>query len=258
MRSTEKLKISIITVCKNSELYIEETIKSVLEQTYEFIEYIVIDGQSTDQTLSIIKNYCHGISYWASETDIGMYDAINKGLKKSTGDYILVLNSDDFLVDKNTIKKVVEEILKEKKSYYYGNLVKKKNERIKKVRLFRVSFLQLLLSTHCTFVPHPCFFISKELNNKLQGYNTTYKYAADYDYILNALSVGTKGKHISMYVTVFRMHEGSITASGKIDTERKDILKKHGYFRISFAIRFVSFFVLWSYYKMINIWQRFR
>lgn len=258
MKTTEKLKISIITVCKNSAHYIEETIKSVLDQTYDAIEYIVIDGQSTDGTLSIIKKYSYGISYWTTEEDEGMYEAINKGLKYSTGDYILVLNSDDFLVDKNTIQKVVEEIAKERRAYYYGDIIKKKNDRIKKVKLFSVSFYQLLLSTHCTFVPHPCFFISRELNNRLQGYNTAFKYAADYDYILNALLLGSNGKYIPLYVTVFRMHENSITASGKIDNERKSILHKHGYFKKPLITRSFFFLILWGYYKIINICQKFQ
>ncbi|MEO6219319.1 MAG: glycosyltransferase family 2 protein, partial [Ginsengibacter sp.] len=191
------LKITIITVCKNSGNFLDETIKSVISQTYQNIEYIVIDGNSTDCTVDIIKHHKENIDIWLSENDNGMYDAINKGLKLATGDYILTLNSDDVLVNDNTIRDVAAMISKEKLDYYYGNIIKLKNGKLKEVKLFNVTFKQLLMSTHGTFIPHPCFFISAKLNKSLGGYDLSYKYASDYDYILRALSVkGTRGKHL--------------------------------------------------------------
>jgi glycosyltransferase involved in cell wall biosynthesis len=101
---SEDLQFTIITVCKNSAKFLEETIMSVIEQTYPNIQYIVIDGGSTDGTIDIIKRYSTKINYWISEPDSGMYYAINKALLQATGDYILILNSDDVLVDSITIK----------------------------------------------------------------------------------------------------------------------------------------------------------
>ena len=101
-------KISIITVSYNAVATIEQTILSVINQTYENIEYIIIDGGSTDGTIDIIKKYKDKISYWVSEQDNGIYDAMNKGIDVATGDYIQFLNADDCLVNKEIIKIVKE------------------------------------------------------------------------------------------------------------------------------------------------------
>ena len=92
--------ISIITVVKNGEKYLEETIKSVINQTYKNYEYIVIDGGSKDKTLDIIKKYSDKIDYWVSETDKGLYDAFNKGMQLAKGDFIGIINSDDVYLSK--------------------------------------------------------------------------------------------------------------------------------------------------------------
>lgn len=248
------LKVSIITVCKNSEAFLEETIKSVINQTYEGIEYIVIDGNSTDSTVDIIKLYSSHLAYWASEQDYSMYDAINKGLGRATGDYILVLNSDDSLVNDHVIENVVKEIEKEKFDFYYGNVIKLKNNRKVNTRLFQVNYMQLLYSTHGSFVHHPCFFISRELNEQLGGYDLKYKYASDYDYILRALNIKNAiGKHMGIYITAFRFHANSITSSGKLDEERKMILAEHNYYKLPKIKRLIYFYLLWGYYKMINL-----
>ena len=251
---TPQLKISIITVCKNSERYLQETITSVQEQTYDAIEYIIVDGISTDGTLEIVKRNMQAVDIFISETDSGMYDAINKGLKLASGAYILILNSDDVLASNDVIAKVAEEIGKTKLDYYYGNMVKLTDGKCRNVKLFSVSPRQLLLSTHGTFVPHPCFFVSKNLNRTLQGYRLDYKYASDYDYILRALKCeNVKGAYLNKYITKFRLHETSITASGKIDLERKEILKKHGYYKYSYLTRSYYYYRLWLYYKIINL-----
>ena len=255
----DPLKITIITVCKNSESFLAETIESVINQTYSNIEYIIIDGKSDDHTADIIKHYATRITSWISEEDKGMYDAINKGLAKASGDYILILNSDDVLATSKTISQAVEQINKERLDYYHGNMIKLKDGKFKKVKLFPSTFKQLLLSTHGTFVPHPCFVISKELNNLLEGYDLKYKYASDYDYILRALSVSKrKGKYIDIYISKFRIHDMSITASGKIDSERKEILKQHGYFLFSYFTRLYFYYTLWIYYKIINLGQHYK
>lgn len=254
MKDPEVLKITIITVCKNSEQFLKETIESVINQTYRHIEYIIIDGKSDDGTLEIIEQYKSKIAAWKSENDNSMYEAINKGLQLATGDYILCLNSDDVLADHEVIQKVAEAIQKERRSYYYGNLVKLKDGKSKRVNLFHVNFRQLLFSTHSTFVPHPCFFIAAETNQQLGGYDNVYKYAADYDYILRALkATSSSGKYVNLDITKFRIHQGSITASGKILSERKEILLRHGYYKSSRLKRDFFYYSLWIYYKLINV-----
>jgi glycosyltransferase involved in cell wall biosynthesis len=253
------LKISIITVCHNSEQYLSETIDSVARQTYPHIEYIVIDGNSTDNTIEIIKENERHIFKWLSEPDSCMYDAINKGLKLATGDYILVLNSDDKLASENIIEKAVIEIKKQRLDYYYGNMYKSLDGKLKKVRLFQVSFKELLLSTHGTFASHPTFFISASLNKALDNYDLKYKYASDYDYILRALATkGKKGKHLNLYISKFRIHENSITSSGKIESERQKILIQHRYHQYPIIIRWIYYYSLWIYYKLINLGHRFQ
>ncbi|HEY5371564.1 MAG TPA: glycosyltransferase family 2 protein [Hanamia sp.] len=253
------VKITIITVCRNSEKFLAETIESVVNQTYQNIEYIVIDGASTDSTLDIIRKYSSGIYSWLSEVDDSMYVAINKGLQLSTGDYILILNSDDILANYNTIENAVKLIDNHRPDYFCGNLVKLKDGKNKKVKLFPVTFKQLLLSTHATFAAHPCFFISKKLNEQLSGYSLKYKYASDYDYILRALSTnGNKGKYINIDIAKFRIHEDSITAGGKIDEERKKILDTYGYYQYSYFSRLFYYYKLWIYYKIINLPNRYK
>jgi glycosyltransferase involved in cell wall biosynthesis len=250
----EHIKITIITVCKNSADFLDATIKSVTNQTYQNIQYIIIDGNSSDGTIDILRRHASKIEVWVSEDDNGMYDAINKGLKFATGDYVLILNSDDLLVNKSTIQNAVNLMGDNRPDYFYGNLVKIKNGKHKKVRLFPVTFKQLLLSTHGTFVPHPCLFISKKLNEQLKGYSLKYKYASDYDYILRALGTkGVKGKYIDTTISKFRIHENSITAGGKIEPERKIILEEHGYFQYSYFSRLFFYYTLWIYYKIINL-----
>jgi len=253
------IKITIITVCKNSQHFLAETIESVINQTYKNIEYIIIDGKSTDHTIDIIKRYSFHISSWISEKDNGMYDAINKGLRISSGDYILILNSDDVLAVNDTIRQVVEQINIEKLDYYYGNMIRSKDGKHKKVKLFPVSYEQLLLSTHGTFAQHPCFFVSSNLNNILGGYDLRYRYASDYDYILRALSTkNIEGKHLNIFISKFRIHDMSITASGKINSERIEILKQHGYYQLPSLRRLYFYYKLWIYYKMINLGQGYK
>lgn len=251
--------ISIITVSKNSERYIEETIRSVINQTYPLIEYIVVDGASEDNTLQIIKKYADRIATFISEPDEGMYDAINKALMLSTGDYILIVNSDDALNADDTISEVVMRMGNRKHDYYYGNILKVRDGQSRFVRVFDVNYKWLLYSTHSTFVPHPCLFVSAKLNNKLGGYNTKYKYASDFDYILRALNTATnKGKHLNVVVSRFRVHDQSISASGKITPERIKVLEQHGYYRIPAFIRRISYLSIWIFYKIINIGNRYR
>jgi len=249
-------KISIITVTKNSERFLSKTIESVIDQTYANIEYIIIDGNSTDSTKDIIKKYENKIDKFVSEQDNGMYEAINKGLSLSTGDYILVLNSDDMLADSKVIENVVSVIQKSQLDWYYGNIIKLKGSKQVYTRLFNVNYNDLLMSTHGTFVPHPCFFISAALNKKLNGYHTTYKFASDYDYILRALMMApAKGQHINLFITKFRIHTNSITASGSINKERIQILANHQFYKIPVLRRFYYFYKLWIYYKILNMVQ---
>ncbi|MBY2897990.1 glycosyltransferase [Bacteroides fragilis] len=251
------IKISIITVCFNSESYIEQTIKSVLSQSYNDIEYIIIDGGSTDGTIEIIRKYQERIAVFVSEPDENMYDAINKGMKFATGDYIAVLNSDDIYLSSDVISNVVSKLKRMPQKYkaIYGNLKKitANGQFIKTKRGFQVNFRTLLCSKKLTFVGHGTLFISKNACIDIGEYEySKFKAAADYDYILR-LFRKFRCQYVNIDIMGFRVHEISITSSGKIDEERKSVLSKNGYDEILCIEKLIRYYFSWGYFAMINI-----
>ena len=180
------LKISIITVCFNSEATIEETIKSVINQDYQNIEYIVIDGKSTDTTLSIIEKYKRNITKIISEKDEGLYFAINKGIKIASGDVIGILHSDDFYATKNIISDVINLFSKTETDSVYGDLqYVAKNEKI--IRYWKAGKYDESLFLKGWMPPHPSFFVRKKMYLNFGLYNTNFKSAADYELMLRLL-----------------------------------------------------------------------
>ncbi len=125
--TSESIKISVVTVCYNAVDTIEETMLSVLNQTYTNVEYIIIDGGSTDGTVDIIKKYADRLAYWVSEPDRGIYDAMNKGIAAATGDYINFMNSGDKFVDNDTIKNAVN-IFPNNIDIIFGDSIEKDNQ----------------------------------------------------------------------------------------------------------------------------------
>jgi len=182
------MKISLITVTYNSERYLSQCIESVQMQTHKDIEHIIIDGKSTDNTISIIKKYQAGIARWISEDDRGMYDAINKGMKLATGDVVGILNSDDMLVSEDVIADIVKAFEKNHVDSVYGDLeyVDKENtEKIFRIwkgkryhrNLFRIGWMP----------GHPTFYIKRSLVEKYGGYENHYFTAADYEFMARYL-----------------------------------------------------------------------
>lgn len=250
------IKISIITVTYNSQSYLEQTIKSVIEQDYPDIEYIIIDGGSTDKTLDIIKKYQDRIAYFLSEPDKNMYDAINKGIRVATGDYIAILNSDDFYVNDTVITNVVHFIkkYKGKNKGVYGNLLKVSSDGalIRKRRCLQVSFKELLFSQKLSFVGHATLFISKECYDNVGLYDCeNFNYAADYDFVLRSFRK-YKIKYINLDIFNFREHQESITSSGKITLENIHVLEKNGYYNYLIIIRFFFYYYTWARFIFLN------
>ncbi len=171
-----KPKISLVTVCKNSEKTIERTIKSIIDQNYENLEYIIIDGGSTDKTLDIINTYKNYISKLITEKDEGIYDAFNKGLNNYTGDVIGFVNSDDYLLDNalNTISSYYQNY--PKVDFFFGS-VKKHWGILHGYKPWKIYFSWGFYSSHSTG-----FYIKKEAAKKVGFYNLHYKCSADYDY----------------------------------------------------------------------------
>jgi len=178
-------KVSIITVCFNSEKTIEDTIKSVVNQTYENIEYIVIDGGSTDKTIEIINKYKENISTLISEKDNGIYDAINKGIKLASGDIIANLNSDDFYIDNKVISDVVAAFNEAKTDLLYADLYYvDAKDTSKIIRYWKSKSYKEGLFLKGWMPPHPTFFVKKEVYQNYGMFNLEFKSAADYEIML--------------------------------------------------------------------------
>ena len=179
------MKISIITVALNNVEYIEACIQSVINQDYENIEYIVIDGGSTDGTLDIIKRYEEKIKIWISEPDEGIYNAINKGIGMSRGDIIGLLHSDDLYIDEHVINNVVREFSKDNVDSVYADLVYVEKNNIKKVvRYYDSSVFQISKFAYGWMSAHPTCFIKKNVYDKYGLYKTDYIIAADYELLV--------------------------------------------------------------------------
>lgn len=195
--------VSVITVCLNSEKYIEQTIQSVINQTYDNIEYIIIDGGSTDKTLDIIRKYEERIDYWVSEPDKGIYDAMNKGISFADGEWVGIINSDDFYV-KDTVKLVVEASRTDKEAQlFYGNLIKLDSRESDDLRNCRECKGQADNMLESLSLNHPTCFVSSKIYAKLK-FNTRFRIAADWDFCLRLHFSGIKFGYLNKPLVYFR------------------------------------------------------
>jgi len=182
------MKVSIITICYNSAETIRDTIQSVVDQSYPDIEYILIDGASTDATLTIAKSFGDKVTTLISEPDKGIYDAMNKGVAAATGDIVGILNSDDFYAYTDVIADVVAQFKEYNCEALYADLVYVDRDATDKVTRKWISGAY----KHGDFLkgwmpPHPTFFTTKEAYNRLGTYNTVLRTSADYELMLRFL-----------------------------------------------------------------------
>lgn len=182
------MKVSIITISYNSAETIEDTIKSVVGQDYPNIEYIIIDGASKDETLSIVGKYKDKIATVVSEKDKGIYDAMNKGVEHATGDVIGILNSDDYYYDESVISEVVQLFEKEKTDGLFADLVYvDRTDSDKVIRYWKSGEYQPGKFLKGWMPPHPTFFVKKEVYEKFGLYSTDLRSAADYEFMLRVI-----------------------------------------------------------------------
>ena len=208
------MKLSIITVCLNSENTIISTLNSVLSQTYDDIEHIIVDGGSTDRTVEIINNYTHKNKKIILAKNSGIYDSMNIGIKESSGDIITILNSDDLYQNENTLEHISKII---KKNYDYsiflGNVVYFKNSSFYNLyRYFKSDNFKRWHLKYGIMPPHPSSFIKKEVYKKFGYYNKSFQIASDFEMFLRLIYKNNL-KFYKLKKIVVRMKMGGI--SGK-------------------------------------------
>jgi glycosyltransferase involved in cell wall biosynthesis len=207
-----KMKVSIITVCFNSEKTIEDTIKSVQSQTYPNIEYIVIDGNSNDGTNGIVSKYKDIVKVHVSEPDNGLYDAMNKGIKLATGDIVGVLNSDDILASDETILNSVSAIGNSDGIYGDVGFYSEHDFSVKKRRYSSAGFKKSKFSRGI-MPAHPSFYAKKECYEQAGLYRTDFKIAADFDMLLRIFSLpNTSFTYLDEEIVKMRL--GGVSTSG--------------------------------------------
>jgi glycosyltransferase len=235
------MKVSIITVTKNSEKYLSDCIESVRKQNYKDIEHIIIDGKSSDGTLKIIQNNWEYISYWVSESDRGMYDAINKGLQQATGDIVGILNSDDMFASADSVRSIVDGFETSGTDSIYGDLVYVDPKNTQKI----IRYWKGISYRHYRFrygwMPaHPTFYIRRKLIDQYGLYENHYYTAADYEFMARYLFLNkVSSKYIDALLV--KMRNGGISngsLKSRFRANRRDFLamKKN---KIPFAF-FVS------------------
>ena len=182
------MKISIVTSVYNNKGTISEAIESVLSQTYDNIEYIVVDGASTDGTVDVIKKYTDKITTFVSEPDKGIYDGLNKGIGLATGDIVGILNSDDFYKSNDVLETVVNEFIRKDIDCLYGDLeYVAAHDTDKIVRYWKSKEFEDGLFQKGWHPAHPTFFVKREFYDKYGVFNLDFKIAADYEIMLRFL-----------------------------------------------------------------------
>lgn len=220
------MKISIVTVTYNSAATVEATLASVVAQDHEDIEYIIVDGRSSDNTLEIVDKYKHRISKVISEKDSGIYDALNKGIALATGEIVGIIHSDDFYVHDKVLSRVAEEFRKGVDSVYADLQYVNRDNTDKVIRHWRSGKYREGIFLAGWMPPHPTFFIKKDCYDKYGSFNTILKSAADYELMLRMLH---KHKISTAYIpeVIVKMRVGGKSNASwmnRINANREDRL----------------------------------
>lgn len=225
----EYIKISIITVSYNAVKTIEQTISSVVNQTYNNIEYIIIDGGSKDGTVDIIRKYEDKISYWVSEPDKGIYDAMNKGIEIATGDYVYFLGADDWLFSNKTITEVADcADERQEVDFLCGKVMQIDQELVLKRETDNsLTYDEILSGSMCH---HQGTFTKSYLAKKFL-FDSHYKITADFEFFIKCITQGASFSTIPVLVAYFKLGGMSSVRSRKIKIalfdEIKSILMKY-------------------------------
>jgi len=178
--------ISVITVCYNAEHLLKKTIESVIEQSYENIEYIIVDGASKDNTRQLVGTYGNKIHQFISEPDSGLYDAMNKGISKATGDLVIFLNAGDYYVSSNVLEYALSKIHYSRADVFFGRYIWE-YPPTKDIVLSDNSFVVYEWNLKHSNFPHPATFYKRETLMKVGFFDETYRIMADYEWNVKAL-----------------------------------------------------------------------
>lgn len=243
---TNHPKISIITVVYNGASTLEATIKSIANQSYKNIEYLIVDGNSTDATLSIIKRYDGVIDKWISEADRGIYDAMNKGIDLATGDYLWFMNSGDLIADSPTLEKAID--CMPDADIYYGEtvMIDDAGNEIGDRRLKTPETLTPASFKKGMLVSHQSFIVKKSL---VDHYNETYTFSADFEWCLKAIEKA--GNICNTHLVLSKFLDGGFTKQNIVPglKERFRIMVNHFglcstlYHHIFITLKFLGFVI---------------
>ena len=230
------MKISIITSCYNRVSTIRGAIESVLAQDYPDIEYIIVDGASTDGSVEVIRDAIEGHEdkvKFISEPDHGMYEAINKGIRMATGDYIGLVHSDDFLYSSHTISDIAKRLKETRADFLYGDgLFVNPENTDKVVRKWIGGTYRLWKVRHGWLPLHPTCYIRRDVMEKLGGYDESYMIAADTDLLVRyLLDNHVKTDYLKKYIVRMRMGGMSTDNSRRAKMWKEDIrvYSSHGF-----------------------------
>lgn len=204
------MKISIVTVCFNSAATISDTIKSVLSQRYKNIEYIIVDGASTDNTLDIVRASSSHIRF-CSEPDRGIYDAMNKGIRMATGDVVGILNADDFYINDLILDNVAKTFLEKRVDSLFADLVYVHPDNLSKiVRYYCASNFTPEKFASGWMPPHPTFFVKREIYERYGLFKIDYKIASDFELLARFLNKHRISYHYLPEVLI-KMRTGGVS-----------------------------------------------
>lgn len=208
------MKVSIITVAFNSATTIRDTIESVLSQDYPQIEYIVVDGGSTDGTQDIVREYGARVSRLISEPDRGIYDAMNKGIGLATGDVIGFLNSDDMYIDSSAVSQLMTAMDSQKSDCVFADLIYVAPENTNQIlRYYNSAKFKPSLFQYGWMPAHPTFFAKKAVYKKAGLFSLDYKIAADFELLVRMLAVNM-ASYAYLPKPIVRMRAGGVSTSG--------------------------------------------
>ncbi len=242
-------KFSIITVTYNAGKVLEDTIQSVITQTYKNVEYIIVDGKSTDSTMDIVNRYREHIHTIVSEPDKGLYDAMNKGIDLATGDYLCFLNAGDELHEDDTLQLIVHSLNGEKElpDVIYGEtaIVDEEGHFLRMRRLSTPEHLTWKSFQHGMLVCHQAFMPRRDLAVK---YNLKYRFSADFDWCIRIMKK-SRVLHNTHLTIIDYLNEGMTTRNHKASLKERFHIMCHHYGTASTIMRHMGFAVRMVYKK---------